>query len=73
MEPKKRPISKHGKQKWEVDFGYDEYGNRPRPVFKTEQEADDAIDAYHKDVKKAGDFWTRLTPSERKETAGVLE
>ncbi|HEV2246170.1 MAG TPA: hypothetical protein VGW37_05915 [Terriglobia bacterium] len=73
MEPVKRQIKKNGVDKWEVDFGKDDLGVRRRPYFDTEKEADDALDAWKKDVKRGGDFWARLTPTERKQLVTVIE
>jgi hypothetical protein len=65
MTPTKRKIVKHGKDRWEVDYGLDEHRKKKRNLVKTEAEADKLIEAYEKGIKKQGDWWTRLTPLER--------
>jgi hypothetical protein len=63
MEPVIRKILKHGNERWEVDYGVDEYGNRRRPVFKTDDEAAADLDKWKKEVKRAGDYWAKLEPT----------
>jgi hypothetical protein len=62
MEATKRKIIKDGNERWEVDFGPDASGVRRRPVFTTEQEADDAITTYQAEVAKFGTWWAGLSP-----------
>jgi integrase len=73
MELTKRQIIKNGKPKWEVDFGLDDLGVRRRPYFKSEGEADDAIERWHKDLKAGGEYWARMTKVEQKSVVSVLE
>ncbi|HLH55522.1 MAG TPA: hypothetical protein VKY92_18120, partial [Verrucomicrobiae bacterium] len=65
MEPVIRSVVKHGNQRWEIDFGLDEFGKRRRPVFETEDEAKDDLAKWQKNVKKAGDYWANLEPTKR--------
>jgi hypothetical protein len=69
----KRKVLVHGNERWQVDFGRDSQSKRPRKFYKTEDEADGAIDAYLKALKRGGDFWARLSPQERNAAAVVLE
>jgi len=73
MQPTKRKIGKNGNPKWEVDFGLDDLGKRRRPYFATEEEADDAIAKWTKDLKSGGESWARMTVTERKSVIGVLD
>lgn len=72
--PTKRLI-KGGKSagRWEVDFGIDEIGVRRRPTFQTEDDANDAIDTWKKEVKSYGEFWARLPQLERKSIAVIYQ
>lgn len=73
MEPTKREVTKHGNQRWEVDFGIQPGGWRKRPIFNTEKEADDAIAEFKRIQKRHGELWLRLTPSERTSLMGVYD
>jgi hypothetical protein len=73
MTPAKRPIVKHGNDRWEVDFGVDATGKKKRLTVETEAEADAVIDKYHKDLKQRGEYWARLSPTERDTTVAVLQ
>jgi hypothetical protein len=61
MTPKKRRITKHGNDRWEVDFGTDAVGKKIRLTVKTEADADAEIDRYRKELKRCGEYWARLT------------
>lgn len=65
MTPKKRPIKKHGQDRWEVDFGLNELGKKKRVIVHTEGEADELIASYEKGVRKQGEWWVRLKPLDR--------
>jgi len=69
-EPTKRPIKG---DRWDLDYGIDATGKKLRRTFKTEADADTAIDDYRKDVKKRGEYWARLTPVERELVVGILQ
>ncbi|MGD0411827.1 MAG: hypothetical protein ABSC18_08975 [Verrucomicrobiota bacterium] len=69
-EPTKRPI-KSGR--WELDYGLDVSGKKLRRTYKTEDDADTAIDEYRTEVKKRGEFWARLAPVERDLLVGILQ
>jgi hypothetical protein len=71
MQPVKRPVIHRGISKWEVDFGIVD-GHRKRHLFDIEKGADGRIDQYNKDLKKAGDFWARMSSSERLSTTATL-
>lgn len=71
MEPVKRKVKRGDVTKWEVDFGAVN-GHRKRPLVHTEDDADDLIKKYRKDVKSAGEFWARLPDSERLATVATL-
>jgi integrase len=73
MTPKKRRISKHGQTRWEVDFGVDPTGKKRRQIFRTDPEADAAIDCYEKERKRDGEYWARLRPLERQTTVAILQ
>ena len=62
MTPKKRKITKHGLERWEVDYGFDEFISKNRRLVNREVEADELISEYEKGVKKQGDWWMRLPP-----------
>lgn len=55
-----------------VDFGVDDMGKRQRRFFEKEDEADDAIDDYEKELKKFGEYWLRMKPAKRRLVAGIL-
>ena len=65
MEPKKRKITKHGNDRWEVDFGVDSTGLKRRKVVETEADADKEIADYHTAVKARGEWWARMPEIER--------
>lgn len=73
MEPRKRKILKHGKERWEVDFGIDSTGLKKRKVVETEADADKEIDAYRKALKTRGEWWARLTELERESVQTVCK
>jgi len=73
MEPRKRKILKHGKERWEVDFGIDSTGLKKRKVVETEADADKEIDAYRKALKTSGEWWARLTELERESVQTVCK
>ena len=73
MTPKKRRITKHGNDRWEVDFGTDAVGKKIRLTLKTEAEADAEIDRYKKELKRCGEYWARLTELERQTTVAILQ
>lgn len=73
MEPRKRKITKHGNERWEVDFGIDSTGLKKRMVVETEAEADKEIDAYRKALKNRGEWWARLTELERESVQTVCK
>ncbi|MGC3957024.1 MAG: hypothetical protein QM813_03380 [Verrucomicrobiota bacterium] len=65
MSATKREIWKRGKKRWEVDFGQDDNGKRLRPLFRTEADADGAIEKHEKAAKAHGDYLARLAATER--------
>jgi integrase len=71
--PTKRETKNHGKRCWELDYGLDLTGKRRRAFFASNTEADDAIKAYDKEVKKCGEYWARLKPLERQRTVTILQ
>jgi hypothetical protein len=71
MEPKKRLINKHGKPRWEVDFGLDESGKRHRPYWEHEADADAAIDAWKKAETAKDTWWPTLTKLEKRSVSTV--
>ncbi len=73
MEPRKRKITKHGNDRWEVDFGVDSTGRKRRKVVETEADADKEIADYHKEVKARGEWWARLTELERESMQTVCK
>lgn len=73
MTPKKRRITKHGNDRWEVDFGTDAVGKKIRLTLKTEAEADAEIDRYKKELKRCREYWARLTELERQTTVAILQ
>ena len=73
MTPKKRRITKHGNDRWEVDFGTDAVGKKIRLTLKTEAEADAEIDRYKKELKRCGEYWARLTELGRQTTVAILQ
>jgi hypothetical protein len=73
MKPRKRKITKHGNDRWEVDFGMDSTGRKRRKVVETEAKADKEIDDYHKEVKARGEWWARLTELERESMQTVCK
>jgi integrase len=73
MTPKKRRITKHGQERWELDFGVDATGKKRRQAFRTEAEADAGITEYKKERKRDGEYWARLRPLERQTTVAILQ
>ena len=73
MTPKKRRITKHGNDRWEVDFGTDAVGKKIRLTVKTEADADAEIDRYNKELKRCGEYWARRTDLERQTTVAILQ
>jgi hypothetical protein len=73
MTPKKRRITKHGNDRWEVDFGTDAVGKKIRLTVKSEADADAEIDRYKKELKRCGEYWARLTDLERQTTVAILQ
>jgi hypothetical protein len=75
MPLEKKLITKNGKPTWEVYFGADDDGRRIRKYWPEDEgdQADDAIETYEKEVKKAGEFWARLSDQDRRDTVFVLE
>jgi hypothetical protein len=72
MATTKRKVSKHGNDRWEVDFGVIQgTGKRLRPVFLTEKAADDAIENHEKTLKKYGDVWLKMSQDERSSVMSV--
>jgi integrase len=71
--PTKRQVTKHGQERWELDFGEDDTGKRIRRLFKTEADADNASDAHRKEKKSGGDYWARLTAVERSAVVAILQ
>jgi hypothetical protein len=72
-EPTKRPIKKHGQDRWEVDFGTDANGKYKRRVVETESDADAAIASYRKDQKTMGEYWAALPPVKRATVVATLQ
>ena len=68
----KREITKHGNSRWEVDYGLDTAGKKVRRLFKSEADADDAIELHQKELKKAGSWWVLLNPAQRQEIQFVV-
>jgi hypothetical protein len=60
-----KEVTQKGVKSWMIEPPRYE-GKRQRLFFPTEKEANAAIDAYEKEVKRAGEFWARLGPAERK-------
>jgi hypothetical protein len=71
MTPIKRKVDRNGAEKWEVDFGTVN-GHRKRPLVNTEAEADVLLENYRKEVKAAGEFWARLSESDRMAATATL-
>jgi len=71
MTPKKRPVKRGDATKWEVDFGIVN-GHRLRPLVNSEDDADKLLSKYKKDLKQAGEFWARLSGSDRLEITATL-
>jgi len=64
-EIKPREVTQNGKKWHMVELPAYE-GKRKRLFFHTETKANDAIDKFEKEVKKAGEWWARLEPQERR-------
>ncbi len=71
--PRKRPITTHGYERWEVDFGEDHTGKKQRSTFRTEGEADRAIEEYEGELKKCGEYWARMKPLDRELVVATLK
>jgi len=72
-EPTKRRITKHGNDRWELDFGADANGKRHRRVVETEAEADKIISECRKEIKRCGDYWARLPQVKRQVVVATLQ
>jgi hypothetical protein len=59
-----REVTQKGVKSWMIEPPRYE-GKRQRLFFPTEKEANAALEAYEKEVKRAGEFWARLGPAER--------
>lgn len=73
MQPRKRRITKHGRERWEVDFGLDSTGLKKRKVVATEEDANKAIEAHLKAAKSHGEWWARLSELERESVQTVCK
>jgi hypothetical protein len=62
-----------GKRTYVLDLGMDLTGKRKRTYFQTEGDIDDALEAYHKEVKSHREYWAALKPLERRSTATTLQ
>jgi hypothetical protein len=71
--PKKRHVLVRGSPRWEVDFGVDALGKKRRRFFRTEGEADDAIDAHEKGVKRGEQYLAMMAKVDRQATIAVLQ
>jgi hypothetical protein len=71
MSATKRKVTKHGNNRWEVDFGLVN-GKRIRPLFSTEMEADKAIEKWERERKRQGDMWLSLPMEERQSILATI-